>query len=364
MVGFGGHVEPRGSGRRSRRRLFASRGWYGSGPAGLSFRAWLFGAALFLATVDQTVAGVTGSFQDVQEGTDIQAVIDGGIVQVRYWPGGERLARRLLDQADRGLPFPALPAGVLGQGPPITVYLAPDERRFDSLTVGRAPEWSAGVAVPASHIIVIPAYPGRTAPHELHRVLRHELAHVALHRHLSSSRIPRWFDEGYARWAAGEWGRDTGWKLRLAFALNRAPSLDSLTLSWPVARVDAEIAYQLATSAVAYLIEQSGEHGLRLFLENWRASGSFQQALWGTYGLTPGQLELHWSRWVQRRYGWALLLSNYLIFWFLAALLLLALFGLRRKRDDERYRLLQAGEPPDEPAYWRQETDDSPDRFG
>ncbi|MFP5355115.1 MAG: hypothetical protein ACLGIK_08170, partial [Gemmatimonadota bacterium] len=39
------------------------------------------------------------------------------------------------------------------------------------------------------------------------RVLRHELAHLALHEYLGD--LPtRWFDEGYASYAAGEWDRD------------------------------------------------------------------------------------------------------------------------------------------------------------
>lgn len=290
-------------------------------------------------------------------------IVEHGILRLHYWPGGEELAQRLLDRARQAPPLPGLPAGILHVGEPVNIFLAPDEQRFDSLTAGRAPEWSAGTAMPGAGIIVLPGFAGRGAVHELHRVLRHELAHIALYRHVGDSRIPRWFDEGYARWAARQWDWEAGWKLRLAFAFNRAPPLDSLSLTWPRAQPDAEIAYYLAASAVAYLVEQSGELGLRLFLERWQEDGSFESALWRTYGLTPGQLEEHWRRWVERRYGWAFFLSHSIIFWAIAGLVLLSLFGLRRRRDSERRKALRASEPPDDPAYWLASEQDLPRRF-
>lgn len=284
---------------------------------------------------------------------------------VHFWPGGERLARRLLDNTRALPPLPALPADVLERGRPGEVYLAPDPARFDSLTGGRAPEWGAGVAFPDAGVVVLPAYNSeRAAPHELTRILRHELAHVALHRYLAPATVPRWFDEGYARWAAGEWDWETAWQLRLAFALNRAPPLDSLSLDWPVRETDARVAYLLASSTVAYLAERGGERGLRLLLRRWKESGRLEPALRRTYGLTLSQFEEDWRKEVMSRYGWTLFLGHSLVFWLPVALLLLFLLRRRRRHDRARLERLRAEEPPDSPAYWLGEEPEAGERDG
>src|SRR5690606_8616859 len=153
-----------------------------------------------------------------------------GDVVIRHWPGQTRLAESLLPP-ESGFGFRGLPDDVLRRGSDVVVYLAPDEVRFDSLTGGRTPEWGAGVAMPQLGIIVIPGYvSSRAGTHELPQILRHELAHVALQRHLGDALVPRWFTEGYATWSAGQLDVDAGWQLRLALATDRAPALDSLTL--------------------------------------------------------------------------------------------------------------------------------------
>ena len=77
----------------------------------------------------------------------------------------------------------------------------------------------------------------------------------------------------------------------MAFAFGKAPSLDSLVLGWPRDRASADLAYLLSATAVEYLIHESGERGLRLFLERWKAGRRFDLAFQGVYGLTPDQFE-------------------------------------------------------------------------
>lgn len=285
-----------------------------------------------------------------------------GAVEIHAWPGGERLAEHLAARLALQPPLPALPADVLEGGDTIRVYLAPDPLRFDSLTGGRAPEWGAGVAFPGAGVIVLPGYvSSRASAHDLTRILRHELAHVALHRYLHPTRPPRWFDEGYARWAAGEWDWEAAWQLRLAFALGRTPPLDSLSLDWPEAETDARVAYLLAASTIGYLVDRSGERGLRLFLERWKATGEMEFAMVRTYGLTLSQFEEDWRDEVESRFGWALVLTQSLVFWLLVAILLTLLLQRRRRRDRERLERLRASEPPDSPAFWLGEESEEDD---
>lgn len=283
--------------------------------------------------------------------------IRAGPILFRYWPGDARFAEALAAAAWPAT-FPALPSTVLDSG--ATVFLAPDELRFDSLTGARAPDWGAGVAYPDRGIIVLPAYASRRAsPQDLPRVLRHELAHVALQRWLGALRSPRWFTEGYATWTAGQFDESAAWLLRLAFLTGRAPPLDSLVLDWPLQPTDARVAYLLSASAVAWLDERGGERTMRIFFERWRETG-FERALFDVYGFTNATLEEYWSKTIRRRYGWLLFLAQSVVIWAITAVFVIVLFVIRRRRDRRKLAQLVATEPPDQPAWWNEPPLDGP----
>ena len=262
------------------------------------------------------------------------------------------LASAIIDMLRTSPPFPGLPANAPTFGKTILIILPANDEQFDSITGDRIPEWSAGVADPVAGVIVMPGYSGGRASANMRGVLRHELAHIALHRYLGRALLPRWFNEGYATWAAGELDVDGGWRLRVAFATKRAPPLDSLELAWPTATVDAELAYLLSASVVEYLIRESGERGLTLFLERWRDTQNMERALAATYGISLDQLETHWRKDVKRRYGWFAVVTQSALFMTGASFILLILFGIRRRRDRAKLAMLKATEPPDEPAFW------------
>jgi hypothetical protein len=143
-----------------------------------------------------------------------------------------------------------------------------------------------------------------------------------------------------------------------------APPLDSLSLTWPRDRAEAEGAYLLAASAVAYLLEGSGERGLALLVARWRDTRSFDGALRTTFGVTQGQFEEDWRLHVKKRYGWLLVASRSAVFWMLLALVLLFMARARQERNRSRMARLRAGEVPDLPAYWEgpQPPDDGVER--
>jgi hypothetical protein len=280
-------------------------------------------------------------------------------VVLHYWPGQERLARSLLP-GEAALRFPGLPPDILQRGLDVDMYVAPDPARFDSLTGGRAPDWGAGIAIPARNMIIVPGYVSeRTGTHTLPRTVRHELAHIALQRHLGDALIPRWFNEGYATWAAGQLDADAGWMLRLAFATGRAPPLDSLTLDWPLLAADARLAYLLSASATQYLHSLGTAETFQRFLDRWAENGSFEQSLREVYIVSSAQLERLWRSHVRRSYGWLQIAVETLFIWLFLALLVIALFVVRRRRDRGRLARLREAEPPDEPAWWMETPGDA-----
>lgn len=278
------------------------------------------------------------------------AVLERSGVSVHYAPGDSLRAVRILRLLEDFSDLPALPAGVPGEA---RVYLAASEADFLTLSGGAVPEWGAGVAIPATRTIVLPLYGAdRTRGWNETRVVRHEWAHLGLHDYLQGLRIPRWFSEGYAEWASGGWNATEGWRLRVAMAGGRTPPLDSLALNWPSDRASAEVAYMLSATAVEYLVAASGERGLALFLARWREGNSFEAALRRTFGVTGGQLEGDWARYVRRRYGWLLVLSQSLVFWTFLGTVLAVLVVVRRRRGLLRMARLRATELPDDPAFW------------
>lgn len=277
-------------------------------------------------------------------------IMEGPRASVAYGPGDSLRAVMVVRFLGEQPKLPGLPSD-LPQA--TTIYLAPDESAFDSLTGGYVPEWSAGVAIPGEGVVVLPPYGSeRIQGWNERRVLRHEWAHLGLGQYLEGLRIPRWFQEGYAEWASGGWNAAEGWRLRIAFATGRAHSLDSLSLSWPRDRASAELAYMLSATAVEYLVYASGERGLELFLSAWREAGSFDRAIRRVYGVTQGQFEEDWRGYVKNRYGWFLVVTHSLVFWLFLTLVLLVMVWIRRRRNRLAMARLRATEPPERPAYW------------
>ena len=302
-------------------------------------RRWLIAAAL-TATAVTTAA--------TQQAPSLRSFP----FEVRYAAGAQRLAARVLAMATSMDSLPGLP-GPWWRDESITISLAPTEAAFQLLTGGQTPEWGAGVAIPSRGLVVLPAWgsTGRGGPLDYGRVLRHELAHIALHRAMPT-RPPRWFDEGYATWVAGELDRSSSWMLRLAFVTGSAPPLDSLSLDWPRGAAEARLAYLLSASVIDYLVDESGEFGLTRMLDRWRRGHDFERALIETYGVDASALETQWIRYVKRKYGWTVVVTQSALFGALASAIVFSLFFVRKRRDRARRAALREQELPDAPAYW------------
>jgi len=271
-------------------------------------------------------------------------------LRVVYWPGHEGRAQRVIETLEARPHLPGLPAAYPRVG---VVFLAPDQARWEALTGGRAPHWGAGVAIPARSRIIMPVFQTPWDGFQAEgRTLRHEWAHLGLHDYLEGLLIPRWFDEGYAQWASGTWNMQEAWRLRFILAGDRAPPLDSLTLQWPRGRGEAEVAYLLSATAVQFMVRDSGARGMEVLLSRWREEGDFEAAFRRTFGITTSTFEGRWLEHVQRRYGFLFILGQSAVFWLLLGVVVLVLFRIRRRRDQERMEELRATEPPELPAYW------------
>ena len=208
------------------------------------------------------------------------------------------LARSLLGFALANDTFPGLPRPRTR----VRVVIMPDAARFHEAIGPEAPEWGAAVATPEDGRIVMQGSRAGSAAGDPRATLRHELAHLALHEAIGDL-PPRWFDEGYASFAAGELARDDVLATNVALAFTGIPPLDSLDAFFAGGESRAQTGYALARGAVAEIAALDPARGLSLFFPNWRESGSLDQALRRSFGVTEAGFEARWRASTRRRYG-------------------------------------------------------------
>jgi len=225
----------------------------------------------------------------------------------------------------------------------VTILLAPDQRRFREWVGPYAPEWGAAIAFPEQQRIVMQGSTAGSDAGDPRTVLRHELAHLALYEAMGDL-PPRWFDEGYASYAAGEWGRDEMLATNLALFLRRMPSLDQLDDGFHGGSSAAEASYALSHRAVAELAALDPQRGLSLFFRYWRESRRLDPAVRAAYGITLSSFEELWQRNTRRRFGALALIGDLTLVALFTVVVTVPLYISRRRRYRRRVEAMLAAE--------------------
>ena len=285
-------------------------------------------------------------------GQDRPVAVQVGQVTAVAWPQQLELATGLARKASDSADWPGLGRHAPGA---LQLIVVPDGRRLDSLTRGKAPSWGAAVALPSARVILL-----RADADDIYATLRHELAHLALHQAVRV-RVPLWFDEGYAAWAAGEWERLGSLELNLAVVRGAVPDLRSLDGALRGSATTADAAYALAVSAVTELARRNPSGSIAPLLARLRAGHDFEASVLETTGLTIPQFEREWQRRLRQRYS----LATWLLAgggWGTIALVLWVLVRLRRRADRSRRAALDEGWelPPESTVV--PELDQTPER--
>jgi hypothetical protein len=271
--------------------------------------------------------------------------LDGGRFSVLADRADQRLARSLLTLAVRRDTFPGLPRSLSH----VVIVVAPDAEHFRAWVGPAVPEWGAAAAFPDGQRVIVQGRGATSAAGDPAATLRHELAHLALHEYLDDL-APRWFDEGYASYAAQEFGRDDALATNIALALHGVPTLASLDSGLVGGEGQAAVSYALAYRAVADLAALDTARGLSLLLRYWKETGSLDQAVRRAYGEPIDTFEAQWRARTRRRYG-ALAVASDLAFSVVVFLMLLApLYVARRRRDRARLSGLRSAEMAAEAA--------------
>jgi hypothetical protein len=223
------------------------------------------------------------------------------------------------------------------------IEVAPDQRRFREWAGAEAPEWGAALAFPDSRRIVMQGSGAGSDAGDPFEVLRHEIAHLALHEYLGD--LPsRWFDEGYASYAARELTRNEVLATNFALALRGMPDFDELDERFTQGATSAQAAYALAYRAVDDLASIDKTNGLSLLFEHWKQTGSLDRAMRAAFGMTLPSFEHEWQQRTRRRYGGLALFSDLTLATFILLLIITPLYLARRRRDRQRMAALVAAD--------------------
>jgi hypothetical protein len=259
-------------------------------------------------------------------------------------PGERNLALALAERA--AAPEEWLGLGRIDLGT-ITIVVVRGEPAFRMFSRGRVPSWSAGAAFPDRGMILIRADGGNPA-----QILRHELAHLALHR-VATARLPLWFDEGYALLASGEFSRADAFSLNFRVALHRGPrSLDEVNAALRGSEGRAQDGYLLAATAVEFVFREHRGGDPAALMSLLASAEPFDSAVARTTGLDPGRFEAAWLSDLRQRYSLlAWLLQGGI--WVATGGLVVYAYMVRRRRDGPRRARLDEGwvvEPTPAPA--------------
>ncbi len=271
----------------------------GAVAASRASRVWRLRCASIIAFTLALLAARIGGAQDAPER------LDRGRFTAVFYPSEQTLARSLLDDALRTDTFPGLPRPQAH----VLLAIAPDRQRFREWVGPGAPEWGAAITFPDSRRIVMQGRSAGADAGDPRDVLRHELAHLALHEYLGDL-PPRWFDEGYASYAAHEWNREDALSANVALAMRGTPTLIALDSEFDAGATTAQNAYALAYRAVVELAELGGTNGLASYFVAWKREGDMDRAMRSAYGLTLDGFEKRWQQRTRRRYGGLALLGD------------------------------------------------------
>lgn len=251
----------------------------------------------------------------------------------------ERMMHAMMSYALARDTFPGLPrprASVL-------IAIAPTAEMFRAWVGPNAPEWGAAIAIPDDRRIIMQGSYGNSDAGNPEVVLRHELAHLALHEYMGNV-PPRWFDEGYASISAAEWSRTTALETSVSMAWRSLPDADALNAGFFGGASRAEYTYALSHLAVAELQAIDQQRGLANFFEGWKRTGSYDRALRQAYGMTAQGFDAYWHQRVRRQYGALALVANLSLAFSFIGLALGPLYWSKRRRNHRRLEIMRANE--------------------
>jgi hypothetical protein len=276
---------------------------------------------------------------------------------MRYQEPEHKMASFLLQRAEKTRE--AIEQDISAVPPaPCLIYLAPSWEAFQAAQpAGEPPSWSVGTAYPALNLIILRSPRGMMGGRmDIEQVLRHEYAHLTLATALKGHEAPPWLAEGFAML------QSRGWSLSWTYVLSRGVltkgliPLEKLADGFPADEYQAELAYAQSFSLVSYIKTELGPKALPRLIRGLSYGLDTETALKQAIGLGLKDLERRWKEDLKRRFSWIPIVTSFFSLWFLASLLFLLSYWLKRRRvkrklaEWEREETSTQDPPPPGPA--------------
>lgn len=160
------------------------------------------------------------------------------------------------------------------------------------------PQWVAGVAHGGRGEIAIAAHSPDGSLSQLDNLLRHEMAHVILHRVLEGRRVPRWLNEGIADSTGAEIDFDRSETLSQALFAGLGgglPTLANIDAAFAGEPETVSVAYATSRDFVEYLRYRNGDsNDFHYLLGQLRRGHDLSAAVQHAFGTSLSQLEQEW----------------------------------------------------------------------
>lgn len=198
------------------------------------------------------------------------------------------------------------------------------------------PDYAEGVAYARSRLIIISLVaPNAAQPPVLPEVLKHELAHVALHDAVGGNPVPRWFNEGYAVHASGESSIVRTRTLWMATLGKRVLPMSDLDRSFPASSDLAAIAYAQSADFVRFLLRKQDRARFVMFVDRLAQGDKFEASIADAYSADLRRLEFQWREEINKRFSWAPVILGGSLLW-VGAFVLIGVGWVKRRRDTRR----------------------------
>jgi hypothetical protein len=225
--------------------------------------------------------------------------------------------------------------GLAEPGPPVRVVLA----REDSDLARNVPPWIAGYALGDLGVVVLlpgrePSYPESS----LAELLDHEVAHVLIARAAGGRPLPRFWNEGLAMAAAGDWSLEDRSRVALASLRGRDLSVEDLDRLFAGGPGEVAGAYALSFAFVENVLAEHGRGAPAAILAGVSRGLSFEEAFRRATGTPLAVAAADFTRQETFWYRWLPLLTSSVTLWIGITLLALWAGGHRRARTAALHR--------------------------
>ena len=217
----------------------------------------------FRVVTDQGDAlGPSASYRLLDERYEWRS-IEGDLVTVWWYEGGEDFARRALTIADEAMASAAELLGV-GEMEPVDFLIYADEREFRAAMGPATRENVGGQAHPGIRTLFGLIEPRQIGSDWVDELVTHELAHLVFHEAVDNpyQYPPRWLNEGLAVYLSSGYGAGDRAQVEGAADGGTIIPLEGLVGQFPTRPGRQSLAYAESIAAVDHFVETYGEEQL------------------------------------------------------------------------------------------------------